>query len=45
MVRGTQVLCGSKWCMICSSLDEDWESRPGILHSDCMKCVGLTEMK
>ena len=24
--------------------DEDWESRPGILHADCMSCLGLTEM-
>ena len=24
--------------------DEDRESRPGILHLDCMKCLGLTEM-
>ena len=24
--------------------DEDRKSRPGILHVDCMKCLGLTEM-
>ena len=24
--------------------DEDQESRPGILHPDCMKSLGLTEM-
>ena len=24
--------------------DEDRESRPGILHLDCMKSLGLTEM-
>ena len=24
--------------------DKDWKSRPGILHADCMKCLGLTEM-
>ena len=24
--------------------DEDRESRPGILHLDCMKCLGLTKM-
>ena len=24
--------------------DIDQETRPGILHLDCMKCLGLTEM-
>ena len=24
--------------------DEDQKSGPGILHSDCMKCLGLTKM-
>ena len=24
--------------------NEDQKSRPGILHVDCMKCLGLTEM-
>ena len=24
--------------------DGNWKSRPGILHADCMKCLGLTEM-
>ena len=35
---------GTSGAQFAVALDEVQKSGPGILHADCMKCLGLTEM-